>query len=142
MRLEDAVYGGEMSAHHYFKDFAYCDSGMIPWLLVAESICQQGKPLSELVANRLKRYPVSGEINRTVSDACAVLAEIEKRYATAADAKVDRTDGLSIEYADWRFNVRMSNTEPLLRLNVEARGNSQLMKEKTEEILALIEKQG
>jgi phosphomannomutase len=139
MRLEDAVYGGEMSAHHYFKDFAYCDSGMIPWLLVAENMCQQGKPLSELVVKRLQRYPVSGEINRTVSDTRAVLAEIEKRYATVADAKVDRTDGLSIEYADWRFNVRMSNTEPLLRLNVEARGNVQLMKEKTQEILELID---
>jgi phosphomannomutase len=139
MRLEDAVYGGEMSAHHYFKDFAYCDSGMIPWLLVAENMCQQGKPLSELVVRRLQRYPVSGEINHTVSDARTVLAEIEKRYATVADAKVDRTDGLSIEYADWRFNVRMSNTEPLLRLNVEARGNVQLMKEKTQEILELID---
>jgi phosphomannomutase len=127
-----------MSAHHYFKDFAYCDSGMIPWLLVAESICQQGKPLSELVGKRQQRYPVSGEINRTVYDAPAVLAEIEKRYATAVDAKVDYTDGLSIEYADWRFNVRMSNTEPLLRLNVEARGNAILMKEKTQEILELI----
>jgi phosphomannomutase len=139
MRLEDAVYGGEMSAHHYFKDFAYCDSGMIPWLLVAENMSQQGKPLSELVAKRLQRYPVSGEINRTVSDARAVLAEIEKRYATVTDAKVDRTDGLSIEYTNWRFNVRMSNTEPLLRLNVETRGNTLLMQEKTREILALID---
>lgn len=142
MRLEDAVYGGEMSAHHYFKDFAYCDSGMIPWLLVVESMCHLCKPLSGLVSERMRRYPVSGEINRTVAKADEVLAEIEKQYVKIADAKVDRTDGLSIEYADWRFNVRMSNTEPLLRLNVEARGDRELMQEKTRELLVLIDKHG
>lgn len=140
MRLEDAVYGGEMSAHHYFKDFAYCDSGMIPWLLVAENLSRWDNSLSGLVGERMRHYPVSGEINRTVTDAGKVLAEIEQRYTAIRDAKVDRTDGLSIEYADWRFNVRMSNTEPLLRLNVEARGDRELMREKTRELISLIEK--
>lgn len=139
MRLEDAVYGGEMSAHHYFKDFAYCDSGMIPWLLVVESMCRMGSPLSNLVCERMHRYPISGEINRKVADAGKVLAEIEKQYTAVAGAQVDRTDGLSVEYADWRFNVRMSNTEPLLRLNVEARGNVKLLQEKTGELLELID---
>lgn len=138
MRKEDAVYGGEMSAHHYFRDFAYCDSGMIPWLLVADSMCIENKSLSALVGERMERYPVSGEINRTVKDSVKVLAAVEELYITA-DATVDRTDGLSIEYANWRFNVRMSNTEPLLRLNVESRGDTALMQQKTEEILALIE---
>lgn len=137
MRLEDAVYGGEMSAHHYFKSFAYCDSGMIPWLLILECMCRENKPLSQLVGDRMKRFPVSGEINREVRDSAAVLRAIENRYAFGAK-KIDRTDGLSLEFDQWRFNVRMSNTEPLLRLNVEARDNRSLMKEKTEEILGLI----
>lgn len=137
MRAEDAVYGGEMSAHHYFREFAYCDSGMIPWLLVLEIICRSGKPLSELVGQMMTAYPASGEINRTVADAPALLAAAEKRYASAA-ATIDRTDGLSMEFADWRFNLRSSNTEPLLRLNVEARGDERLMREKTEELLGLI----
>lgn len=139
MRLEDAVYGGEMSAHHYFRDFAYCDSGMIPWLLVAESLCRRNAPLSDLVGERVRRYPVSGEINRKVADAAKVLSAIEQRYAAGQAAKVDHTDGLSIEYADWRFSVRMSNTEPLLRLNVEARGDTDLLQKKTGELLSLIE---
>jgi phosphomannomutase len=138
MRLEDAVYGGEMSAHHYFKDFAYCDSGMIPWLLVVESMCLKNQPLSELVGERIARYPVSGEINRKVSNPSKILARIEKAYVPNSLA-IDRTDGLSIEYEEWRFNVRISNTEPLLRLNVESRGNVRLMKEKTEELLQLID---
>lgn len=142
MRLEDAVYGGEMSAHHYFKDFAYCDSGMIPWLLVAESICRLNKPLSGLVAERMRLYPISGEVNRTVADSAKVMAEIEKRYTAGEGVTVDRTDGLSVEYKDWRFNVRMSNTEPLLRLNVEARGDKALLQEKTEELIALIDEYG
>jgi phosphomannomutase len=138
MRAEDAVYGGEMSAHHYFRDFSYCDSGMIPWLLIVESLCLMSQPLSTLVSDRLVRYPVSGEINRTVKDAPKVLAQIEKVYVTP-DAVIDRTDGLSIAYENWRFNVRMSNTEPVLRLNVESRGDARLMQEKTQEILALID---
>ncbi|MBP1764025.1 MAG: algC 2 [Firmicutes bacterium] len=138
MRLEDAVYGGEMSAHHYFKDFAYCDSGMIPWLLVAESMCLTEQPLSKLVATRITRYPVSGEINRKVNNPAKILTKIEEFYVPNSVA-IDRTDGLSIEYPDWRFNVRMSNTEPLLRLNVESRRNAKLMQEKTEELLHFID---
>jgi phosphomannomutase len=137
MRKENAVYGGEMSAHHYFRDFAYCDSGMIPWLLVAQLISQRGLSLSELVKQRMAAYPCSGEINRRVADAQAVIAEVEKQYAAQAVA-VDRTDGLSVEFADWRFNLRMSNTEPVIRLNVESRGNQALMEEKTQALLALI----
>jgi phosphomannomutase len=134
MRESDAVYGGEMSAHHYFRDFAYADSGMIPWLLVAEIISRSGKPFSELVEERVRRFPASGEINRKVDDAVAVMAKIESAYATGA-AHVDHTDGVSVEFQDWRFNLRASNTEPLLRLNVEARGDINLMRDRTEELL-------
>jgi phosphomannomutase len=137
MRAEDAVYGGEMSAHHYFREFAYCDSGMIPWLLVLELMSQSGQPLSALVGERMRRFPASGEINRRLADPAAVLSRIEARYAPAALA-VDRTDGLSIDFADWRFNLRCSNTEPVVRLNVESRGDEQLMREKTAEILELM----
>ncbi|NGP53764.1 phosphomannomutase [Thioalkalivibrio sp. XN8] len=138
MRLEDAVYGGEMSAHHYFRDFAYCDSGMIPWLLVAELVSRAGRPLSALVEERMAAFPASGEINRSIDDPPAVLAAVEDRYADEAVA-VDRTDGLSMEFADWRFNLRASNTEPLVRLNVEARGDKALMEAKTTELLALLD---
>ena len=142
MRLENAVYGGEMSAHHYFRDFAYCDNGHIPWLLVAALVSQTGKTLSQLVAARQAAYPASGEINRKVPDVKGMIASIEARYAPLA-AVVDKTDGLSCEYAEgWRFNLRGSNTEPVLRLNVEARGNTALMQAKTEELLALIAEAG
>lgn len=133
MRKEDAVYGGEMSAHHYFRDFAYCDSGMIPWLLVAELISKTGKTLAELVDARMAAYPCSGEINFKVDDVPAVIESI-LAYFTSVDAKgpgeqheqptIDRTDGVSLEFPDWRFNLRGSNTEPLLRLNVETRGDA------------------
>ncbi len=137
MRQEDALYGGEMSAHHYFRDFAYCDSGMIPWLLVLQIMSTSGKSLSELLNERIACFPVSGEINRTVNNASGVLKAIEAKYI--ANAKVVAyTDGLSLEYPDWRFNVRMSNTEPLLRLNVEAKGNKELMQQKVSEILNYI----
>jgi len=139
MRAEDAVYGGEMSAHHYFRDFAYCDSGMIPWLLVLEIMCRSGKGLSELVGEMVRSYPASGEINRTVADAAAVIARVEGDYAPSA-AAVDHTDGVSMEFGNWRFNLRSSNTEPLLRLNVESRGDGELMAEKTAQLLRLIEK--
>ncbi len=138
MRLENAVYGGEMSAHHYFRDFAYCDSGMIPWLLVTGLMSDSGKPLSQLVAERVAAFPCSGEINRRVDDAKVTLARVEKAYLDSA-LSVDRTDGLSLTFDNWRMNVRMSNTEPLLRLNVESRGDVALMQEKTEEVLALID---
>jgi phosphomannomutase len=138
MRIEDAVYGGEMSAHHYFRDFAYCDSGMIPWLLVIEMMCRQRKLLSELVGERMARFPASGEINRVLSDPQAAIAAVEQQY-TANAINIDRTDGLSIEFADWRFNLRMSNTEPVVRLNVESRGDPDLMAEKTQELLNVLE---
>ncbi len=138
MRREDAIYGGEMSAHHYFRDFAYCDSGMIPWLLVCELISRKGKSLSQLVAERMAAYPASGEINRTVEDPAALLAAVEKAYAPLAQT-VDHTDGLSMNFAEWRFNMRMSNTEPVVRLNVESRGDRALMKAKTAELLALMQ---
>jgi phosphomannomutase len=138
MRLEDAVYGGEMSAHHYFRDFAYCDSGMIPWLLVCELMCRSGKSLSQLVAERMAAFPASGEINRVVDDPHTLLKMIEARYAPDSLA-IDHTDGLSIEYEAWRFNIRMSNTEPVVRLNVESRADPALMKAKTEELLGLVE---
>ena len=135
MRDEDAVYGGEMSAHHYFRDFAYCDSGMIPWLLVAERLCQSGQTLSSLIDARIEAYPASGEINRTIANPPQVIAAIEEKYG--ADARgVSHVDGLSVEFADWRFNLRMSNTEPVVRLNVEARGDRPLMEAKTAELLA------
>ena len=137
MRKENALYGGEMSAHHYFREFFYCDSGMVPWLLVAQAICESGKSLSALVGERIAAYPASGEINRRIKDPTAAIAAIKARYA--ADAKrVDETDGVSIELLDWRLNLRKSNTEPLIRLNVEARGDADLMQQKTEEILAAL----
>ena len=138
MRLENAVYGGEMSAHHYFRDFAYCDSGMIPWLLVASLISDGGEPLSALVAERMAAYPCSGEINRTIEDPAAVLSKVEEVYGGQAES-ADHVDGLSLSMGDWRFNLRMSNTEPVVRLNVEARGDHALMESKTAELLALID---
>jgi phosphomannomutase len=141
MREVDAVYGGEMSAHHYFRRFAYCDSGMIPWLIVGQLLCESGQPLSALVGERIAKFPASGELNYRVADAKAAIAAVEARYAPRA-AVLDRTDGVSFEFADWRFNLRSSNTEPLIRLNVEARGSQQLMRAKTDELLALLKSQG
>lgn len=137
MRAEDAVYGGEMSAHHYFRDFAYCDSGMIPWLLIAALVSESGQSLAALVDARIAAYPCSGEINFKVEDAVATVARIERHYASRAIAE-DRTDGLSLEFDDWRFNLRSSNTEPLLRLNVEARGDAGLMQRMSAELEQLI----
>ena len=138
MRAEDAIYGGEMSAHHYFRDFAYCDSGMIPWLLVAQILSDGGQPLSSLMADRMTAFTVYGEINSTVQDPEAVINCIKERFAKGG--RLDYTDGLSVEFDDYRFNLRMSNTEPVIRLNVESRGNRQLMEEKTAELLAEIRK--
>ncbi|MCC5797778.1 MAG: phosphomannomutase CpsG [Methylophaga sp.] len=143
MRKENAIYGGEMSAHHYFRDFAYCDSGMIPWLLVAELLSISGKPLSALVDERMIAYPCSGEINYRVADAAVTLGKIMDFYqASDSDQSrfpiIDKTDGVSLEFADWRFNLRMSNTEPLLRLNVEARANTELVWQKVAEIESII----
>lgn len=139
MRQEDAVYGGEMSAHHYFRDFFYCDSGMIPWLLVAELLCIKAQTLSQLVSDRMQSYPASGEINSTIQDPDASIARVFSKYKSNA-LLVDHTDGISVEFDEWRFNLRSSNTEPVVRLNVESRGNHQLMKNRTEEILAILRK--
>ena len=137
MRQVNAIYGGEMSAHHYFRDFSYCDSGMIPWLLVLELLSQaDGKSLSELMKERMERYPISGEINSKVVDAQEVLDRIEKDYG--AKGKVTKVDGLSVEFDNWRFNLRKSNTEPVIRLNVETRQDEKLCQEKTAELLAEI----
>lgn len=135
MREVNAIYGGEMSAHHYFRDNAYSDSGMIPFLLILQLMSEENKKLSELVEEMINAYPCSGEINSTIENPAAKLAQIEKLYA---DGRIDKTDGLSVEYPDWRFNLRMSNTEPIIRLNVESRGNYKLMEEKTKELLEII----
>ena len=137
MRSEDAVYGGEMSAHHYFRDFAYCDSGMIPWLLVAQILSTSGQPLSHLVRERQAAFPVSGEINNRVADPAAVIDRVEDFYADTPGEK-DYTDGLSFAAENFRFNIRSSNTEPVLRLNVETRGDAALLETKTTELLTLI----
>jgi len=137
MREEDALYGGEMSAHHYFRNFYYCDTGMVPWLLVAQIVSQSGKTLSSLVDACMQAYPASGEINRQVPDVNAAIRTIKKTYESKAIA-IDETDGVSLEFDDWRFNLRASNTEPVIRLNVESRAKPALMQEKTEEILLLM----
>jgi phosphomannomutase len=138
MRQQDALYGGEMSAHHYFRDFFYCDSGMVPWLLVAQLVSTTGKTLSELVDARMEKFPASGEINRKVADATKAIRAIRDVYAPDAKS-VDETDGVSIEFDDWRFNLRASNTEPVIRLNVESRADGALMREKVGDILAILD---
>jgi len=150
MRKENAIYGGEMSAHHYFRDFAYCDSGMIPWLLVAELLSVSGNSLSESVNERLEKYPCSGEINYDVEDVASSLDRIVDFYTDPVNTStrvtrqsspyplIDKTDGISLEFEDWRFNLRASNTEPLLRLNVETRANPRLVGTKVNEIASLI----
>jgi phosphomannomutase/phosphomannomutase/phosphoglucomutase len=142
MRAENAVYGGEMSAHHYFRDFAYCDSGMIPWLLVTELLSSSGKTLSELVGSRMAAYPCSGEINYRVSDTKDSIKRVLNAFLSdnesSAEPSVDKTDGISVEFPDWRFNLRGSNTEPLLRLNVETRGHVESVSSHVEEIERVI----
>jgi phosphomannomutase/phosphoglucomutase len=133
MRAEDAIYGGEMSAHHYFRDFAFCDTGMVPWLLIAALVSESGQSLAELVEDRMRRYPCSGEINFKVNDAKAAIDAVMAKYASL-DPAIDRTDGLSADFGQWRFNLRSSNTEPLVRLNVESRGDAALVDEKVAEI--------
>jgi phosphomannomutase/phosphomannomutase/phosphoglucomutase len=137
MREVDAVYGGEMSAHHYFRDFAYCDSGIIPWLVMGQLLSETGQPLSALIGERMRLFPASGEINRKLADQQAAIAAVKARYVPQA-LKVETVDGLSVEFDRWRFNLRSSNTEPLVRLNVESRGDAALMQDKTQEILALL----
>ncbi len=138
MRAEDAVYGGEMSAHHYFREFAYADSGMIPWLLIAQLVSESDRSLADWVEDRMAAYPCSGEINFKVADAKAAVARVMEHFAAQSPA-LDHTDGISADFGDWRFNLRSSNTEPLLRLNVEARGDAALMQARTDEISRLIQ---
>ncbi len=135
MREVNAVYGGEMSAHHYFRENSYSDSGMIPFLLILQLMSEENKKLSELVEEMISKYPCSGEINSTTQNPANKIKEVESKYK---DGKHDHIDGLSVEYPDWRFNLRMSNTEPILRLNVESKGDIKLMEEKTEELLKVI----
>ena len=137
MREEDAIYGGEMSAHHYFRDFSYCDSGMIPWLLVAELLATTDQTLSQKCTNMINNFPCSGEINYVVKDAKGLLEKLDQEYGSICSKK-DYLDGLSFEFEDYRFNVRISNTEPLLRLNVETKGNHDLLKSKLDSIDSLI----
>ena len=138
MRKENAIYGGEMSAHHYFKEFAYCDSGMIPWLLIAEMLCDTGRSLGECVDDRMLKYPCSGEINYSIGNVQDAIARVSENFRSSAQ-RIDYTDGISVELDDWRFNVRVSNTEPLLRLNVECRGSRQEVERHVKEIESLIQ---
>lgn len=140
MREEDAIYGGEMSAHHYFRDFAYCDSGMIPWLLIAELLAVKGQTLSNQVEERMKAFPCSGEVNYKVKKSSDVITELSNQFGKNA-LKTDNIDGLSFEFETWRFNVRTSNTEPLLRLNIESKSDSELVDEKLTAISSLIRAQ-
>ncbi len=137
MREINAIYGGEMSAHHFFRDFGYCDSGMIPWLLIAEMMSDQNKSLAQLVDERIEAYPVSGEINMTVNDSDKVISAV-KSYFDGQDYQFDNADGIGLSFKHWRFNIRSSNTEPLLRLNVESRGDISLMEEKRDLLISLI----
>ncbi|EES4408593.1 phosphomannomutase CpsG, partial [Escherichia coli] len=123
--------------HHYFRDFAYCDSGMIPWLLVAELVCLKGKTLGELVRDRMAAFPASGEINSKLAQPVEAINRVEQHFSREALA-VDRTDGISMTFADWRFNLRSSNTEPVVRLNVESKSDAKLMQLKTQEILTIM----
>ncbi|HHR6131976.1 TPA: phosphomannomutase CpsG [Providencia alcalifaciens] len=139
MRNENAIYGGEMSAHHYFRDFSYCDSGMIPWLIIIELISRMNTPLANLINDRINLFPVSGEINIKLDNPNTAIFQIEEYYKNSA-VSIDKIDGLSMSFNEWRFNLRTSNTENMLRLNVESKNKSTLMKEKTQEILNIINK--
>ena len=137
MRKTNALYGGEMSAHHYFRDFGYCDSGMIPWLLLTQIMSDQNKSLAELVDERIEKFPVSGEINVEVESTTNVIASVKAHFADQQH-QLDEIDGLGMDFGDWRFNLRPSNTEPLLRMNVETRGDYALMEQRRDELLGLI----
>lgn len=137
MRKEDAIYGGEMSAHHYFRDFAYCDSGMIPWLLIIELVQLKNQSLRILLEHRIEKFPVSGEINFKVDDVSKVLLSVKEHFSDQF-IYIDLTDGLSLGFDSWRFNLRTSNTEPLVRLNVESKNNFEIMRIKTEVLSKLI----
>ena len=138
MRRENAVYGGEMSAHHYFRDFFFCDSGMIPWLLILQLMCSGKRPLSKMVDQMIDAYPSPGEINRSIRDPSEAIKRVCANYRKNA-VSIDHTDGLSMDFGQWRFNLRKSNTEPLVRLNIETRGNKVLMDKRTDEILKILD---
>lgn len=137
MREVNAAYGGEMSAHHYFRDFGYCDSGMIPWMLLTQIMANQNKTLAELVDERIEKFPVSGEINVEVENTSTVIAKVLEHFSSEKH-QLDEMDGIGMDFGNWRFNLRSSNTEPLLRLNVESRGSTALMEQKRDELLAMI----
>ena len=138
MRFEDAIYGGEMSAHHYFKQFFYCDSGMIPWLLVLELLSKTGKSLTELVRERIHEFPCSGEVNFRVDDIPLTIQKVGDVLA-CENPKVTTIDGISMEFENWRINIRSSNTEPLLRVNIESRGDVALVNEKLQFVSDVIQ---
>ena len=137
MRSEEAIYGGEISAHHYFRDFAYCDSGMIPWVLVAELVSRSGRSFGDLVHDRFIKFPSSGEINFRVEDACQAIENVLRAYSKHA-ISIDKTDGVSLSFSDWRFNLRQSKTEPLVRLNIESSGNAVRLETKMDAIADLL----
>jgi len=137
MRKHKAVYGGELSAHHYFRDFSYCDSGMIPWLLILEKLSKSGTSLGALVKSRQNKFPSSGEINFIIKDPDKVIDLVKDHYS-AARIHYCNLDGLSLEFEDWRLNLRKSNTEPLVRLNIECRKRKSLVDKKIREVSALI----
>lgn len=137
MRAEDAIYGGEMSAHHYFRDFAYCDSGMIPWLMIAQLLSITNQTLKSLVEERVEAFPCSGEINFKVADVNGVLKHVESEFSPSA-INIEKIDGISMDMGDWRFNLRGSNTEPLLRLNVETKANNGLLTNKIQQLISII----
>lgn len=138
MRKENAIYGGEMSAHHYFRDFGYCDSGMLPWLLITQLLCNKEKPLSELLQDRMNKFPCSGEINFKINTDPAIVLEKIMEFYKSKNPVIDRTDGISLEMPDWRFNIRMSNTEPLMRLNAESKGDKNILDKGVQEIRNII----
>ena len=137
MRKHQAIYGGELSGHHYFREFAYCDSGMIPWLLVAELVSKTGRSLAQLVQNRFEAFPSSGETNFRVRDSKASIQRVLAEYSSDAGS-TDFSDGVSLAFSDWRFNLRSSNTEPLVRLNIESRGGADGLDQKVNLIANLI----
>ncbi|EEP91316.1 phosphomannomutase/phosphoglucomutase [Yersinia kristensenii] len=139
MRHHDAIYGGEMSAHHYFRDFGYCDSGMIPWLLVIELLSHKATSLFSLIESRKMLFPVSGELNFTIDDPATKIQQIKQFYVNSA-IRVTEIDGLSMEFEYWRFNIRASNTEPLVRLNIETRSDKDLLEQKVTQLTQLLQK--
>ena len=135
MRKEDAAFGGEVSGHYYFRDFSQADSGVVPFLLMLELISKKGRKLSEILEPFRSRYFITGELNTPVADVALKLQELKERYA--GEGEISHLDGISVDCGDWHFNVRPSNTEPLLRLNLEAR-SKELMERKRDEVLDLI----